>query len=162
MRANVLFPCIMSTLRVLIILWRACSRQYGMCWQPLLWQRINTQQWKQPAFSVVWPQPARNSRGNCCSLYGLFPRQQWADATGSVFFVVRSPAITRMISCCEWVSYVDSSSYERVFGPSSSLPRRVAELQAIGSCDIGREATSEDTVWRLGKWTVVSYKAYTL
>jgi hypothetical protein len=27
------------------ILWRACCRQYGMCWQPLLWQRINTQQW---------------------------------------------------------------------------------------------------------------------
>jgi hypothetical protein len=38
------------------------------------------------------------------------------------------------------------SSYERVFGPSSSLQRRVAELQANGSCDIGRQATSEDTV----------------
>jgi hypothetical protein len=26
------------------IVWRVCCRQYGMCWQPLLWQRINTQQ----------------------------------------------------------------------------------------------------------------------
>jgi hypothetical protein len=33
-----------------------------------------------------------------------------------------------------------------VFGPSSSLQRRVAELQANGSCDIGRQATSVDTV----------------
>jgi hypothetical protein len=41
---------------------------------------------------------------------------------------------------------VDSSSYELVFGPSSSLERRVAELQANGSCDIGRQETSEDTV----------------
>jgi hypothetical protein len=64
----------------------------------------------------------------------------------SVFFVARSPAITRTISCCELVSDVDSSSYELVFGPSSSLHRRVAELQANGSCNIGREATSEDTV----------------
>jgi hypothetical protein len=60
--------------------------------------------------------------------------------------VVRSPAITRTISCCEAVSDVDSSSYELVFGPSSSLQRRVAELQANGSRDIGRQATSEDTV----------------
>jgi hypothetical protein len=28
-----------------LIVWGACCRQYGMCWQPLLWQRINTQQW---------------------------------------------------------------------------------------------------------------------
>jgi hypothetical protein len=48
-------------------------------------------------------------------------------------------------SCCR-VSDVDNSSYELVFGPSSSLQRRVAELQANGSCDIGRQATSEDTV----------------
>jgi hypothetical protein len=38
------------------------------------------------------------------------------------------------------------TSYELVFGPSSSLQIRVAELQANGSCDIGRQATSEDTV----------------
>jgi hypothetical protein len=44
------------------ILWRACCRQYGMCWQPLLWQRKNTQQWKRPAFSV-WS----------------VPRQQWGS-----------------------------------------------------------------------------------
>jgi hypothetical protein len=25
------------------ILWCVCCSQYGMCWQPLLWQRINTQ-----------------------------------------------------------------------------------------------------------------------
>jgi hypothetical protein len=65
--------------------------------------------------------------------------------------VVRSPAITRTISCREGVTSteladVDSSSYELVFGPSSSLQRRVAELQANGSCDIARQATSEDTV----------------
>jgi hypothetical protein len=41
---------------------------------------------------------------------------------------------------------VDGPSYELVVGPSSSLQRRVAELQANGSCDIGREATSEETV----------------
>jgi hypothetical protein len=45
----------------------------------------------------------------------------------------------------EFNSY-ESSSYELVFGPSSSLQRRVAELQANGSCDIGRQATSEDRV----------------
>jgi hypothetical protein len=38
-------------------------------------------------------------------------------------------------------SDVDSSSYELVFGP-----RRVAELQANGSCGIGRQAKSEGTV----------------
>jgi hypothetical protein len=27
------------------ILWHVCCRQYSMCWQPLLWQRINTQQY---------------------------------------------------------------------------------------------------------------------
>jgi hypothetical protein len=27
------------------IMWRACCSQYGMCWQLLLWQRINMQQW---------------------------------------------------------------------------------------------------------------------
>jgi hypothetical protein len=43
----------------------------------------------------MWSDPSLHAtvEGNCCSLYGLFPRQQWADATGSVFFVVRSPAI---------------------------------------------------------------------
>jgi hypothetical protein len=46
----------------------------------------------------------------------------------------------------EFTSDVDSSSYELVFEPSSSLQRRVAELQANGSCNIGREATIEDTV----------------
>jgi hypothetical protein len=32
-----------SSLR-LKILWHACCRQYSICWQTLLWQRINTQQ----------------------------------------------------------------------------------------------------------------------
>jgi hypothetical protein len=46
----------------------------------------------------------------------------------------------------EFTSDVDSSSYDLVFGPSSSLQRSVAELQANGSCDIGRQETSEDAV----------------
>jgi hypothetical protein len=36
-------------------------------------------------------------------------------------------------------------SYELVVGPSSSLQRRVAELQANGSGGIGRQETSEDS-----------------
>jgi hypothetical protein len=39
----------------------------------------------------------------------------------------------------------ENTSYESVFGPSSSLQRRVAELQANGSCNIGRQATSVKT-----------------
>jgi hypothetical protein len=44
-----------------------------------------------------------------------------------------------------WQLSREFNSYDLVFGPSSSLQRRVAELQANGSCDIGRQATSEDS-----------------
>jgi hypothetical protein len=58
---------------------------------------------------------------------------------------VQQLRVTRTVSY-EFTSDVESSSYKLVFRPSSSLQRRVAELQVNGSCDIGRQATSEDTV----------------
>jgi hypothetical protein len=61
------------------------------------------------------------------------PMQQWVFSLWSVHGLY-SRAVTVTVS------------YELVFGPSSSLQRRVAELQANGSCDIGRQAASEDTV----------------
>jgi hypothetical protein len=65
--------------------------------------------------------------------------------------VFREELKFHQIRVSQYTNGAAAVSYELVFGPSSSLQRRVAQLQANGSCDIGRQATSEDTQRRLGK-----------
>jgi hypothetical protein len=79
------------------ILWRACCRQYGMCWQPLLWQWINMQHWANETVAGQRMRAQQQHRKHhvTCFLCGLtpacyatmgrlrflcgVPRQQWGQ-----------------------------------------------------------------------------------